>query len=263
MLKKFVKWLIIVSLIAINGCYSSTTQNVNTPASLIYADAITNLESNTVAIVTVDHNKSVNIHCAGVWVSDDVIITSAHCVENPTFNELLEMLGKDFIEKHMPEINLKANDIKYIVSSDISNVTNIGIIHPARNAKVLLYDKGKDIAILHAPGAPKHTVAIISRDTIRYGDDVHIMGHKIGYWWSYSKGYISKVRIQTGPMQESVKVIQVDGTVWLGNSGGGAFNKKGELIGICAYIDKRGPGLSFFIHRDIILNALKRANVMQ
>lgn len=263
MLKKFMKWLIIISLIAIDGCCSSVVQDVKTPASLIHANAVANLESNTVAIVSIEHDKSVNIHCAGVWVSAEIIVTSAHCVENPAFNELLGVLGKDFVEKHMPELNLTENNVSYLVSSDVSNVTDVGVIHPARDAKVLLYDKGKDIAILYANDSPKHTIAVISKDIIRFGDDVHIMGHKIGYWWSYSRGYISKVRIQAGPMQENIKVIQIDGTVWLGNSGGGAFNEKGELIGICAYIDKRGPGLSFFVHRDVILNALKRANVMQ
>lgn len=260
MLKKVIKWIVLLSIVVIGGCCSGTQSSVQTQ----YANDIMTLETDTIAIVSLDEDKDLAVHCAGVWVSRDTIVTAAHCIENPAFSELTQMLGEDFVKKFMPNISTAGNDVSYLINSDVSNISDVGPTHSARLAKVLFYDKGKDIAVLQAKGnIPDHTIAKISRDQVYVGENVHIMGHKVGYWWSYSRGYVAQVRIQSGPTKENVKVIQIDGTVWLGNSGGGAFNEKGELIGLCAYVDNRGPGLSFFIHRDIILNALVKANALR
>jgi S1-C subfamily serine protease len=56
----------------------------------------------------------------------------------------------------------------------------------------------------------------------------------------------------SGPVGISEKIIQISAPVWLGNSGGGAFDEDGRLIGICSWISKNGPQLTFFVHRDAI-----------
>jgi S1-C subfamily serine protease len=45
--------------------------------------------------------------------------------------------------------------------------------------------------------------------------------------------------------------MQVSAPVWFGNSGGGAFNDEGEIVGIASFIMK-GPSLGFFIPVDSI-----------
>lgn len=56
-------------------------------------------------------------------------------------------------------------------------------------------------------------------------------------------------------------LLQLSGAVWLGNSGGGAFNEDGELIGVCSWIDEGYPGVAFFVHADHVRDLMTRAGI--
>jgi S1-C subfamily serine protease len=60
-----------------------------------------------------------------------------------------------------------------------------------------------------------------------------------------------------GDQQIKAKVVQISAPIWIGNSGGGAFNSDGHLIGLSSWITLRAPSVAFFIHRDEIKNFLK------
>jgi S1-C subfamily serine protease len=87
---------------------------------------------------------------------------------------------------------------------------------------------------------------------------VHVVGHPVGFWWTYSSGYVSNTWSDIeGPEPMRGQMLQVSAPVWNGNSGGGAFDEKGHLIGIASWISKAGPQLSFFVHRDVIIKFMK------
>ena len=58
------------------------------------------------------------------------------------------------------------------------------------------------------------------------------------------------------------KTLQISSPAWRGNSGGGAFDADGKLIGISSWVSARGPMLGFFIHRDEIEKFLKESKVI-
>ena len=100
-----------------------------------------------------------------------------------------------------------------------------------------------DIAVLRAVGdvfshAPVQKATVADSDSISVGDTAIAIGNPEGAGLSATLGIISVVceTIKVGGgTQESVqtsRVIRVDTAVNSGNSGGGLFNSRGELIGI-------------------------------
>lgn len=212
------------------GCCSGGAlqgQHVSPPDESSLADElkIERLKQSTVAIATKASGVFV-MGCSGVWIDLDVILTAAHCVDDPEAPFIIIATHDDFKEKKV------------------------------RPAVVLAADKTIDLALLvvETKDLQPHPVVDTALKAILPGDEVHIMGHPVGYLWTYAHGYVSAVREDMeGPNGTSFKkVLQVSAPVWMGNSGGGAFDKNGRLIGISSWISKSGPSLSFFIHKEVI-----------
>lgn len=167
--------------------------------------------------------------CSAIWIRQGMLLTASHCVRGTML-----MSYSTFDD---PEDSLR---LAIPLAQDIEN----------------------DLAILHVDptSEPPHDIATLSDDTIESGEDVDIVGHTLGLEWTYSKGYVSAVRANmSGPATtEAEKVIQISSPAWMGNSGGGAFDDTGRLIGICSWVSTGGPFLTFFIHRDTIQKFLKR-----
>ncbi len=97
------------------------------------------------------------------------------------------------------------------------------------NAEVLTGDFGQDIAIIRCKGIPESYCKPVkfAQEAI-WMDEVFCFGNPLGYLHSASKGIVSfEKRIFSG-----CEFIQTDAAVNPGNSGGGAFNLAGELIGL-------------------------------
>jgi hypothetical protein len=62
----------------------------------------------------------------------------------------------------------------------------------------------------------------------KIGDDVYVLGHPLGIQYNLSRGIVSNLNRPFA--------IMVDALMTFGNSGGGVFNEKGELIGICSRV---------------------------
>ena len=90
-------------------------------------------------------------------------------------------------------------------------------------SSVLRFDLDEDLALLYAPVAPPHTTPSIALASPALGDEVDIMGHPAAITWTLARGWVSAYR--DGAMQLSAPVF-------FGNSGGGAFDRWGDLVGI-------------------------------
>jgi S1-C subfamily serine protease len=219
--------LLKISLLSflVGGCCTAFLQHEQSDQSkqlqLDNKIAIENLRQTTVAIVDTSLGKIIPT-CSGVWIDQNIILTAAHCVEDSTL-------------------------IEYSTVADYNN-------EKVKKAIVIAADKQVDLAIIVSSEIDEpHPVASLSGQIISTGDKVNIVGHPVGYAWTYSSGYVSSIRSNmSGPVGISEKIIQISAPVWLGNSGGGAFDEDGRLIGICSWISKNGPQLTFFVHRDAI-----------
>ncbi len=81
------------------------------------------------------------------------------------------------------------------------------------------------------------TRAVDIADGYKVGDDVYAIGNSDGAGTSVTKGIVSvdseyiSLEIESSNLK-SYRVMRIDASVNGGNSGGGAFNSKGELIGV-------------------------------
>ncbi len=224
------------------------------------------LEDQTVALVEemqddddLTPTTRLRTYCSGVWISDDEILTAAHCTAD--LGKSSERLAMERLFGHdgMPEWDPTGATALYASHEDL---TPNNEVHKSFSGVVETFDKAEDLALIKvdAKNMPKHPVAKLSTSDLRDGDDVHIVGHPKGVMWTYIRGVISSTREIPNPNDFTFKVLQVSAPVWFGNSGGGAFDADGRLIGIASFIT-RAPNMSFFVHRDVIKEMLVGSRV--
>ena len=168
----------------------------------------------TVALI---NGEQENPYCAGVWVSQRNIITAYHCVKDEVGSEIIYY-----------------------------NVYDDNTVYEAKIKRLLFMS---DLALLEVQDDfPSHPWAKIGKSP-EIGEKVDIMGHPGGLSYTYTVGYISSYRQNT--FLPAISIIQISAPIFFGNSGGGAFNSKGELIGIASFIASV-PNVGFFIGSEDI-----------
>jgi S1-C subfamily serine protease len=174
--------------------------------------------------------------CSGVWVSSSSFVTAHHCVDE----------------------NQIGDELAYVVKSDVFDGYEAKQLVKIKIAKLTAVDPEHDLAILRALVPPPHEVAALSYEPIESGLGVHTMGHSLGYWYSYSSGEVSGVRVgympagEDDPIGKKVLWVQTTAPISPGNSGGGLFDAHANLVGLCSRSRRDGQGLNFYIHRDHI-----------
>lgn len=200
----------------------------------------------TVALVTpspLEANKYLP-YCTGVWISQEHILTAKHCIT-----------GFDDQAKVGTIIQFKTKDQASILENELDG-------SPPHAGMVLAFDPDQDLAVISSiENLPIHDITLISNQPIAIGAAVDIVGHTIGMLYTFVRGTVSAERQRS---DENVKhlLIQISTAAYKGNSGGGAFDNQGRLIGICSFLTTRAPEMLFFVHRDQILEFLARENLL-
>jgi S1-C subfamily serine protease len=189
-------------------------------------ESVRKIKELTVAITNLEPMKPL-VRCSGVWIKKGMILTASHCVEP---DKLITYTTFDEFDK------------------DALHLAIVKAVDDENDLALLIVDPSTE---------PNHPIVSISKETIEPGEEVDIMGHTVGQEWTYSKGYVSSIR-KNQKTPGSDNVIQISSPAWLGNSGGGAFNSFGKLVGLCSYISSAGPFLTYFIHRDTIVKFLEK-----
>jgi len=209
------------------GVLQEKLPSANVPQSLSKVD-IERLRQSTVVIMSNTPLGVLLPICGGVWVDADLVLTAAHCVDEP--------------------------DIPFALIATIEDFEN----ERQRPGNIIAADEKNDLALirLEPENIPQHPIARIGQQNIFVGDTIHVVGHPVGFTWSYSHGYVAAVRENlSGPGDKIFpKALQISAPVWMGNSGGGAFDAEGKLIGISSWVSKNGPHLAFFVHAEVIEN---------
>lgn len=262
LLQKLAKALMVVAMTALPA--SCMYSNVHHPANR--QTMAEKLEDETIVLVNKeesdDTSSSVSLrpYCAGVWISRDAILTAGHCVADlgkPAVQVALEQLGLSTAE--FPEWDPVGSTAFFALHQDLK--TN-NVVDTYYEGTVEQYDKADDLALVKVSSRflPKHPVARLSKADIRDGDEVHIVGHPRGILWTYIHGFVSSTRYVKHPLGSQVDVLQVSAPIWMGNSGGGAFDADGDIIGVCSFL-VQVPNTGFFIHRDVVHQFLSHNKV--
>jgi len=241
---KHFKYLLILLVVSLMGCGSSLQTPVRSPDSLH-----SHIGDSTVALVhfkvimgkDADGDpevKGVEIkpHCTGVWISDNEIVTADHCVESEDVPDPVGTKTYYVLEREVKEV-----------------LDDPAAIHMAH---VVAVDKDNDVAIIKADagGLVAHEHADLASTMPGLGEHVYVVGHPRGMYWSHAEGTVSAYR---GDESSGIgKVVQVNATVWYGNSGGGVFDGGGNLVGICSRLT-RVPMMNYFVHIDSVKRLLR------
>ena len=132
-----------------------------------------------------------------------------------------------------------------VVSSDGYIVTNNHVVDGATNIKVTLAnkttydatvvgtDEKTDIAVVKINATGLTPAVFGDSSQIVVGQDVIVIGNPLGsLGGSVTKGIVSALDRQVTIENQTMTLLQIDAAVNPGNSGGGAFDANGNLIGI-------------------------------
>lgn len=248
-MKYFSALLLLMSMLAIGSGCCTSAKIISAPRSSeeTSLETVSTIRESTVALITGKKGER-SAYCAGVWIEDKKILTAGHCVE---------MAGRKITdtppwENYDPvgDVIMFLNHSDAIDEEVAQDKVWIGVVEK--------FDKELDLATVKPLGeTSSHRIAKIIQEPINAGQLLHIVGHTVGITWSYSRGYVANSRKIEGPNAVVINTIQASAPVWKGNSGGGAFDSDGHLVGICSWIDTRAPNISFFIHHDEILKFLQ------
>lgn len=160
----------------------------------------------------VDPDKGTEMaYCAGVWVSEDKILTAHHCIDDTGLG------GRVYVQQR---------GRKGVVAGE-----------------VVKDDKEDDLALVQCK-LGYHPVAKVALKNPEPGQDLHIVGHPAHRDWTYMHGYVSGYRDDVGHRPH---VMQVQAPIFYGNSGGPAFDNEGLVVGITSMLSTGVPNLGWFI----------------
>ncbi|HWI47331.1 MAG TPA: trypsin-like peptidase domain-containing protein, partial [Rummeliibacillus sp.] len=112
---------------------------------------------------------------------------------------------------------------------------------------VVVSDKTKDLALVKTNDKIMgiNSVKIGSYKSLAKGQKIVAIGSPLGLQNTVSEGIVSSFRVSNG-----VKLIQISAPIDHGSSGGGLFNKKGELVGITSSGYNSNADLNFAVAID-------------
>lgn len=135
--------------------------------------------------------------CSGVVVSEDEILLANHCVSMPEGVKLKQIWVKDYDGR--------------------SQKATVGMRFPEFDLAVL------NVKINETPAK--------LADSAQVGETCYVVGHPLGIAWVVSKGIVSRNYLVDSSFKDASFFV-TDAVVLPGNSGGGVWNEKGELLGI-------------------------------
>ncbi len=120
---------------------------------------------------------------------------------------------------------------------------------------VVKYDEKDDLALIRTSTA--HAFTDLRVDPVQMGEEVSLIGHPLGdLGWTYTHGYVSMLREDFEIGDKKLTRLQVNIDILPGDSGGGLFDLRGRLVGVCSFRINTGQGpaygLGFFVPQHLI-----------
>ena len=209
------------------------------PASVLGAsakDVFAKVASSVVVVLALDKRGNVTGQGSGVVISDYEVVTNCHVLD-------------------------KASDLMVRQAADWSG----GKVY-RMSAFLLVRNDERDLCLLFVDELPIPPVPQAARlgaaKQLSVGEEVYAVGAPAGLELSLSRGIVSQLRRAFGKL--SAPLVQTDAALSPGSSGGGLFNRAGELVGITTF-KWRGENLNFAMPSEWVgeLQAQGRAELIR
>lgn len=120
----------------------------------------------------------------------------------------------------------------HVVGKDTKTVTVILYDGSKYEAAYVCGDKSADVSVIKIDKNDCQAAKIGDSTTLKLGEQVLAIGNPLGYGITLSDGIISALSRTITVENTTMVLMQTTAAINSGNSGGGLFNMKGELIGI-------------------------------
>ena len=209
----------------------------------------------------------------------ETIEKSAAHIQTPLKSNVSVKSGFGLSESFGSGVVVKNKDSKTYIITNVHVLTGGSMVSSldeakkkARNLSVTFYSgetqiaeilwvapEGIDLALIscQTPADFSSSVKIGSSNEIKMGEKVFAIGNPMGLDWTYTEGVVSSFRNKQIGKNE-ILVIQIQTPLNHGNSGGGLYSEKGNLVGINTWIYEKAQteGLNFSIAIDELTKTL-------
>ena len=193
-----------------------------------------------------------------------------------------EMNTAQIVEKIGPAVALVLTKSSYsgessqgsgVLINDLRTiVTNVHVVEGSKEVKILFpdgqeffvngyvsADENRDLVMIRLPKNVKgiSPVPINIDNSITIGQDVVAIGNPQGLVNSVSEGIISGIR----EFEPGTRVLQTTAALSPGSSGGGLFNRSGQLLGVTTFLHRNGQNLNFAFPVEYALPLLQEEHI--
>ena len=193
-----------------------------------------------------------------------------------------EMNTAQIVEKIGPAVALVLTESSYsgessqgsgVLIDDLRTiVTNVHVVEGSKEVKILFpdgqeffvngyvsADENRDLVMIRLPKNVKgiSPVPLNIDNAIMIGQNVVAIGNPQGLVNSVSEGIISGIR----EFEPGTRVLQTTAALSPGSSGGGLFNRSGQLLGVTTFLHRNGQNLNFAFPVEYALPLLQEEHI--
>lgn len=180
-----------------------------------------------------DNSESISDICAAVSTCVVEVTAEFNMITDGQYHYAMMSTGSGVIISSDGYILTADHVITDSDSGSLADAVTVRLNNSAEyEAEIIGSDPSSDIALLKVDAADLEFATVGNSDTVATGEQIIVAAYPLGELGVITFGTISATNRDINGEDDETTIIQITAAVKPGNSGGGLFNTRGELIGI-------------------------------